>query len=805
MNPERWQKVEEIFDVAADLPVAERGRYVEKASAGDLEILKQVRALLAGHENAGTFMDTPAAAQAETEESLTGQRAGPWLIEELIGRGGMGTVWRAIRDDGAYAHQAAIKVIRRGFDTAEIIERFRRERQFLALLNHPNIARLLDGGTTADGRPFYVMELVEGKQITEWCFSLSLPLAARLRLFLSVCAAAAHAHSNLIIHRDLKPANILITGSGEVKLLDFGIAKFFLPDLPGPAQTQAAQGLLMTPAYAAPEQVAGHPVTTATDVYALGLILYELLTGRRAQEINTNSPVEWQRVICKTEPAKPSAVVTSAGVHPAAGIRGDLENIVLKAMQKEPLRRYQTVQQFAEDVERFLAGRPVRARADSLFYRMEKFARRNRLAVALGVLVVVSLAGGLAAALWQARIANEYFQSVRGLATSLLNEIHPAIEDVPGSTKARHLIVKRSLEYLDKLAATASRDVALLTEVSSGYAAIAAIQGNRNRSNLGDYAGAMESYRKGIALRNRIEQIAPAPRNRQWIALLSAEAARVYPSSGESLLLAEEAVAIGEELSRTAPGRHDDWVLPNTLFGLGYILTQREEAARAIEVFERARKIYVDIRRTKNHWSVCDRYIAQNWLILGNPGKSVFHYQRALDVDTERLKRDRSPRAEMDSSYDNEGLARTYEAMGRLPEALRQARLTEKIRLRLAAADPNDQRPKTALADIRELLGSLLSRSGRHREAAAYVEEALEARRSFVKATPDSPEDEYELARALATSAAVYGRMGEKEKANTAVAEARAIFLKSGRRLSLQQLERQVTQVTVSAGPRAAN
>jgi tetratricopeptide (TPR) repeat protein len=590
-----------------------------------------------------------------------------------------------------------------------------------------------------------------------------------------------------------------------VKLLDFGIAKFFLPDLPGPAQTQAAQGLLMTPAYAAPEQVAGQPVTTATDVYALGLILYELLTGRRAQQIASNSPVEWQRVVCETDPEKPSAAVTETGVHPVSGIRGDLENIVLKAMQKDPARRYQTVQQFAEDIERFLAGRPVRARADSLFYRLDRFVRRNKLAVASGILVVASLAGGLAVALWQARIANNYFQSVRGLAASLLNEIHPAIEDIPGATRARHLIVKRSLEYLDKLAPTASRDVALLTEVSSGYATIAAIQGNRNRSNLGDYAGAMQSYRKGIELRMRIEEIAPAPRNRQWIALLSAEAARVYPSSDESLRLAESAVAIGEELARTAPGRHDAWVLPNTLFGLGYILTQREEAARAIEVFERARRIYVEIRRTKNHWSVCDRYIAQNWLLLGNPRKSVFHYKRALEVDTGRLKRDKSPRAEMDSSYDNEGLARAYEELGRLQEALEQARLTEKLRLRLAAADPNDQRPKTALADIRELLGSLLSRSGCHQEAAAYVEQALESRRSFVQATPDSPEDEYELGRTQATFAAVHARMGDEGRANLAAAEARTIFLKQGRRLSLAHLEREVTQVTASARRSTAN
>jgi tetratricopeptide (TPR) repeat protein len=796
VSPSRWARIEEIFDSALELPASQRDAYLAEAAAGDLDILAQVRALLAGHDKAGAFLETPAAAPVEREESLTGQRAGPWLIEDLIGRGGMGAVWRAVRDDGAYAHQAALKVIRRGFDSHEILERFRRERQLLALLNHPNIARLLDGGSTADGRPFYVMELVEGRPITDWCWDGKLTLETRVRLFLDVCAAVAHAHANLIIHRDLKPANILITRDGAVKLLDFGIAKFFLPDLPPAVETQAAQGLLLTPAYAAPEQITGRPVTTSTDVYALGLILYEMLTGRRAQEITTGSPLEWHRIVCETEPARPSSAVSAAGVQPASSIRGDLENILLKALQKDPSRRYLTVQQFSEDLERYLGGRPVKARPATLLYRADRFVRRNRIAVASGVIVFFSLAGGLAAALWQARIANTYFQSVKGLATAVLNEIHPAIENIPGSTKARLLIVKRSLEYLDRLAATQSRDAALLTEVASGYATIAAIQGNRNRSNLGDYAGAMTSYRKAVDLRRRIEQIAPAPRNRQWIALLNAEAARVYPGSDESLALAESAVAAGEELARTAPGKHDAWVLPNTLFGLGYILTQREDAARAIEVFERARRIYVEIRRTRNHWSVCDRYIAQNWLVLGNPEKSVFHYQRALEVDTGRLELDQSPRARMDTSYDNEGLARSFEILNRLDEALKQARLTERLRLELAAADSNDQRARTGLADVHEVLGSILARLGRKRESMDYLARAIEARRGFVRATPGSPEDEYELARALATAAAAYRRLGMGDRATAAASEARTLFARLHRPLSLAALDRAVTPVT---------
>ncbi|NWF82756.1 MAG: serine/threonine protein kinase [Bryobacteraceae bacterium] len=797
MTPERWSRLEEIFDAALARPEPERESFLAEACGGDAELLAHARRLVAAHDGAGAFMNTPPLAEAAPED-LKGQRAGPWLIEDLIGRGGMGTVWRAVRDDGAYAHEAALKVIRRGFDSAEITERFRRERQFLALLNHPNIARLLDGGATADGRPFYVMELVEGEPITEWCWKRKLALRERLRLFLDACAAVAHAHSNLIIHRDLKPANIFITREGLVKLLDFGIAKFFLPDLPSPIETQAAQGVMLTPAYAAPEQIAGQPVTTATDVYALGLVLYEMLTGSRAQDVTTNSPLDWRRIVCETAPARPSAAVSESGVHPPSGLRGDIENIVLKALQKEPARRYQTVQQFAEDLERFLNGLPVKARADSLYYRAERFVRRNKLAVASAALVVLSLAGGLAVALYQARIAAYHFQSVKSLATALLNEIHPAIEDVPGATKARLLIVKRSLEYLDKLTAANPRDPALLTEVSQAYAAIAAIQGNRNRSNLGDYAGAMRSYRKSIEFRKRIEEIAPSPRNRQWIALMYAEAARVYPTTDESLEFARSAVAIGEELALTAPGKHDAWVLPNTLFGLGYILTQQEDAPRAIEAFERARKNYVEIRRRSNHWSVCDRYLGLNWLVLGRPEKSVFHYKRALEVDTERMKKDKSPRAEMDTSYDYEGLARSYEALGRLEQALEQARVTERMRLRLAAQDPNDQRARLGLADVEEVIGSILSRMGKKAESLRYLNRAIEARRGFVQATPDSPEDEYELGRALAAAAGAYRRLGQANLAQEHAAEARALFKKLGRGLSLAALEREVTEVTAS-------
>jgi len=306
MTPERWQHVRGVFDQVASLPSADRAAYLDQACAKDSDLRREVDSLLRAHHEAGTeFLNTPAINLSRPAPSRVGRRIGAYNIVEEIGRGGMGEVYRAGRADGQYEKEVAIKLVRGGYNTASVLERFRHERQILASLDHPNIARLLDGGTTDEGVPYLVMELIEGTPIDQYCYALKLGVNERLRLFVQVCSAVQYAHQRLVIHRDIKPGNILVTKEGAPKLLDFGIAKILDPAVSA-ATTVAGP---MTPEYASPEQIRGEPITTATDVYSLGVVLYELLTGRSPYPKNTQVPHEFARAICEIEPERPSTVV----------------------------------------------------------------------------------------------------------------------------------------------------------------------------------------------------------------------------------------------------------------------------------------------------------------------------------------------------------------------------------------------------------------------------------------------------------------------------------------------------------------
>src|SRR4029077_6398714 len=318
-----------------------------------------------------------------------------------IGRGGMGAVFLAERADDEYQKRVAIKLIKRGMDTDSVLRHFRNERQILASFDHPNIARLFDGGTTENGLPYFVMECVEGLAIDRYCNTHGLSISERLKLFLEVCAAVSYAHRHTVIHRDIKPSNILVTSEGIPKLLDFGIAKLLHTD--GDAATiVTATGLrVMTPEYGSPEQLEGRPVTAATDVYSLGMVLYQVLTGRSPYDFKSRSPVEIARAITETEPKKPStAIAISDGsfksqIPNPKLLRGDLDNVVLMALRKDPARRYQSAEQLSEDIRRYLEGLPVVARKDTIGYRSAKFLRRNPiLAAAATMCLLLTLAVG---------------------------------------------------------------------------------------------------------------------------------------------------------------------------------------------------------------------------------------------------------------------------------------------------------------------------------------------------------------------------------------------------------------------------
>ena len=427
MDGGRWTEVRSLFEELVELSPTERQSRLE--GLADRELAERVRKLLAADSEAGRFLETPAVAVAgglfdglveSPDEPPPPDRIGPYRVLGRLGRGGMGEVLLAERADGLFDQRVAIKLLRRGMASDEILARFTRERRILARLEHPHIARLLDGGATEDGRPYFVMELVEGEPITDYCRSRNLAVEPRLELLQDCCDAVAAAHRNLVVHRDLKPSNVLVTKSGEVKLLDFGIAKLLGPEDTGEAAAETrTEFRLLTPAYAAPEQILGEPVTTATDVWALGALGYELLTGTLPQKREGRGAAALATVASEDVKEKPSQRVAREEVSalplasPTEGdrrrlerrLRGDLDTILLAALRREPERRYASVTALDGDLRRHREGQPVKARPDTFGYRLSKFVRRNRVGVGAAVLVLASLVAGLAAAAWQAKRA----------------------------------------------------------------------------------------------------------------------------------------------------------------------------------------------------------------------------------------------------------------------------------------------------------------------------------------------------------------------------------------------------------------
>ncbi|MDX1546237.1 MAG: protein kinase [Rhodothermales bacterium] len=610
MEPARWQQIKELFEEALRRAPQARSAYLATACRDDAALREEVEALLASHEQATAErrFESPLlgvdAAEAPPASAVEGQQVGAYRIVEALGQGGMGAVYLAERADKQFDKQVAIKLIRRGFDSELLRRRFWAERRILARLEHPHIAHLYDGGVTEDGLPYLIMEYVEGRPIDEYCNALQLSTDDRLRLFLEVCEAVHYAHQNLIVHRDLKPSNILVTREGSVKLLDFGIAKLLdeeaVPEDPGAVPLTRAGVQMMTPEYAAPEQVRPGQVTTATDVYSLGVILYELLAGQRPYRLSGRSRGEVERIICDEEPARPSTAVTRpaepgttrhASPEEVGRMRatqpsrlrrrlaGDLDVIVMTALRKDPARRYPSAQQLADDLRRHLDGRPVVARSDTLSYRAAKFIRRNWLGVAASAAVFVALLGGFGVALWQAGIARQErlraeqrFDDVRHLANDLLFDFHDALVDLPGATPIREMMVARALAYLDTLAREAHDESALRLELAEAYRRIAEVQGNPANPNLGQTDRAAESYRKGLALAAGVLDAPGSPRESalQTYALLLAGLGEVLGARGD-LAAADTSLRAAVVHYRELAERYPDDVEHQVRYAVGLI------------------------------------------------------------------------------------------------------------------------------------------------------------------------------------------------------------------------------------------
>jgi eukaryotic-like serine/threonine-protein kinase len=498
MDSDRWELVKKVFFDALDQSERDRAAFLDATCAGDSKLRGEVEALLRAHGLERGSLESRFITDEETQlpvpDALIGRRIGPYRVIRLIGSGGMGAVYLAERDDD-FTQQVALKLIRPDLHSAEVIRRFRTERQILANLQHPGIARLLDGGMTEEGLPYLVMEFVDGSPITAYCDANRLPVTERLRLFRDVCSSVQYAHRNLVVHRDLKPSNIFVTESGEVKLLDFGIAKLLDASTPDSSAPRTRFDMrMLTPEYAAPEQVRGESITTATDVYTLGVVLYELLTGRRPFRLPERLQAEVERLICEETPALPSTAVTSAEeivradgtteiLQPEAvsaarrtqivrlrrSLRGDLDNVVMMALRKEPERRYTSVEQIAEDIGRHLSGRPVIARRDTLAYRSLKFVRRNRVGVSVVAGFVLLLTAFSVLTVSQARrIADERDRAehVSAFLASVFSAANPV--EAQGDTLTALELLDRGAARIDAELGTQSAARADLLDVMSG-------------------------------------------------------------------------------------------------------------------------------------------------------------------------------------------------------------------------------------------------------------------------------------------------------------------------------------------------
>ncbi len=535
---------------------------------------------------------------------MIGRCVGPYRLLHRLGEGGMGVVYAAERQD-EMRRRVAVKLVRGALENPEALARFHTERRTLAALSHPNIVTLLDGGTTEEGAPYLVMEYVEGSRLTDYCREHAPGVRERLALFLQIAAAVDYAHRNLVVHCDLKPGNILVTAAGAVKLLDFGIAKLLAP---GSASHLTQDGRRpFTPDYASPEQVRGAPVTTATDIYGLGLILYELLTGSSPYQVQTQSPAAMVAAICVLDPAPPSAR------NPR--LDADLDAIVLKALRKEPAERYASAAHFAEDVRRYLEGRPVAARKGTFRYRAGKFIRRNKAAAAAAALALVALTAGIGGVLWQAGLAQaarsraeRRLEEVRKLTRFLLFDFHDAVQKLPGSTPVQQMLVERALAHLDSLSAEAGGDPGFQLELAEAYTRFGDLQGNPYQPNLGDTQGALTSYGKALGMAEAL--VREHPHDPRAVRVL----ARVHAHTGDVLFLlrrmqeataqTRRAIRILEQAAARAPrDLLTRMELASTLEGLGDQLDQGlSDRAGALQCF----------RQSLAHWQEAARLDPSN-------------------------------------------------------------------------------------------------------------------------------------------------------------------------------------------------
>jgi non-specific serine/threonine protein kinase/serine/threonine-protein kinase len=736
--------VKDLFGQACERPAGERGSFLAEACGGDEELRREVSSLLESYRETGGVLEMPIAVGFGAElrlDPMVGRAIGAYKIIRRIGRGGMGSVYLAQRADDQFRRLAAIKAVNPDLVDAETLRRFHNERQTLAALDHPNIIKLLDGGASEDGAPYLVMDYVEGQPIDEYCNARKLSTAERLRLFRTVCAAVTYAHQNLVVHRDLKPSNILITPDGVPKLLDFGIAKLLKPEYAATVAVTRGDLQPMTPRFASPEQVLGQPITTVSDIYSLGVLLYLLLTGSHPYQLKTQSALELERAVCEMTPEKPSASVMRA-VEPggfeerrenrARRLSGDLDMIVLMAMRKEPQRRYPSAEHLSEDIRRHLDGLPVMACRDSWRYRWSKFAARHKAGVAAGIAIAAALSSSTVIALRQRNAAEMRFEDLRQFADFTLNDLDDALR--LGVTPARKKLVGKALEYLDGLARESRSNVAIQRDLIHGYIKMGDVQGNLYGANLGESSGAEQSYRKALAIAESLAGNRPEDAEAQnELASANFKLADVLGLTGngpEALQEYGKARQIWEALRARDPS--DRMCLRNLTRvwdRIGFTQDQMRDQVGALQSYRRSLEVgrawFAVDPKARGAVAMEGQRVAYLSAISGETDGAEETIQEAIRLYQSSATAEPSAGARRNIAKAYKTVAEVQKRIGKLPQALDSVRKSLGITEDLLEKDPRNRQFQLDFHQALVLLIDVLHKSGNNREARLQTVRAL--------------------------------------------------------------------------------
>ncbi|MCG2590596.1 serine/threonine-protein kinase [Rhodohalobacter sulfatireducens] len=743
MQTEQWKLIEGHFHKALDLPPTERKRYIQRIAETDPALSSSVEDLLRSHFDSEDFLERSI---FDDVISLPNERIGAWKILRQIGKGGMSTVYLAERADGIFSRNVAVKFLHGFAPGRKMHARMRTEQKILASLNHRNICRLLDAGIHENGRPYFIMEYIEGLPIDEWCTSRKLSIQQRLDLFTQVCDAVSYAHQRLIVHRDIKPSNILVNNEGEVKLLDFGIAKIIGAEQGESTKTKTGNELL-TPEFASPEQFQGREVTTATDVYALGQLLYLLLTDTLPFNFKEKSSYEIGKTITESESEKPSKKVTQLSTKDSSRVtslahltdrqavhqlQGDLDNIITKALRKDPLRRYQSAEHFKNDIINYIENKPVSARPESFTYLAKKFVQRHKAPVvsalaATFLLISLTLFSFRQAdeANSQRLIAEQRSQDVRQLAHSLIFDLHDSIANLPGSTPARELIIEEALNYLDGLAQTENAGHGLLLDLAEAYRKVGDVQGNPTNNNLGKHREAITSYQKGLEFVRTVLQEEPMQlRARQTMANIYEKTGDVQAVLGNIDTARENKIDSNAIYKTLADEFPDD---PNRQFAYSISLiklgdltgnpnfSNLNELEEALQLYESAEEILLPVYSREPEDTDYIKYMGIIYERMGTIyeteqqlEEAIRCFEKSMELRKELVRKEPlNTEAVRDEAIAHEKMGDVYKHSEELDKSLDHYRNAHRLFKWLADADPQNSQAQQSLAISHIHLGDL--------------------------------------------------------------------------------------------------